>query len=88
MTEVRVGRDLKANLEVQEVDSPVEEDSRRESSIRFLPPRDPEYWVKLRTKIMQTSLFCITCCLPFSCLPRCALVWGMVVRGFARRDLC
>ena len=50
-TEVRVGQDLKANLEVQEVDSPVEEDSRGESSIRVLPPRDPEYPVKLRTKI-------------------------------------
>ena len=30
---------------------------------------------------MQTALFCITCCLPFSCRPRCALVWGTVVRG-------
>ena len=30
---------------------------------------------------MQTALFGITCCLPFSCHPRCALVWGMVVRG-------
>ena len=37
---------------------------------------------------MQTALLRITCCLPFSCRPRCALVWGMVVRGFARRDLC
>ena len=37
---------------------------------------------------MQTALFCITCCLHFSCCPRCALVWRMVVRGFARRDLC
>ena len=31
VTEVRDGRDLRANLEVQEVDSPVEEDSRGES---------------------------------------------------------
>ena len=37
---------------------------------------------------MQTALFCITCCLHFSCCPRCALVWGTVVRGFACRDLC
>ena len=50
-TEVRVGQDLKANSEVQELDSPVEEDSRGESSIRVLPPRDPEYRVKLKTKI-------------------------------------
>ena len=51
VTEVRDGQDLKANSEVQEVDSPIEEDSRGESSIRVLPPRDPEYWVKLKTKI-------------------------------------
>ena len=37
---------------------------------------------------MQTALFCITRCLHFSCRPRCALVWGTVVRGFARWDLC
>ena len=37
---------------------------------------------------LQTALLCITCGLPFSCRPRCALVWGMVVRGFACRDLC
>ena len=33
----------------------------------------------------------IACCLHFvysCCRSRCALVWGMVVRGFARRDLC
>ena len=51
VTEVTVGQDLKANSEVQEVDSPIEEDSRGESSIRALPPRDPEYRVKLKTKI-------------------------------------
>ena len=50
-TEVRVGQNLKADSEVQEVDSPVEEDSRGESLIRVLPPRDPEYQVKLKTKI-------------------------------------
>ena len=51
VTEVRVGQDLKANSEVQEEDSPIEEDSRGESSIRALPPRDSEYRVKLKTKI-------------------------------------
>ena len=30
---------------------------------------------------MQTALFCITSCLPFSCRPRRALVWGTIVRG-------
>ena len=38
------------------------------------------YWFSPLT--MQTALFCITCCLPSSCHLRCALVWGMVVRGF------
>ena len=51
VTEVRVGRDLKADSEVQEVDSPIEEDSRGESLIRVPPPRDPEYRVKLKKKI-------------------------------------
>ena len=51
VTEVRDGRDLRANLGVQEVDSPIEEDSRGESSIRVLPPRDPKYLVKRKTKI-------------------------------------
>ena len=37
---------------------------------------------------IQTSLFCITRCLHFSCRLRCALVWGMVVRGFVHWDLC
>ena len=51
MTEVRVGQDLKANSEVQEVDSPIEEDSKGECLIRVLPPKDPEYRIKLKTKI-------------------------------------
>ena len=50
-TEVRVGQDLRADSEAEEVDSPVEEDSREESLTRVLPPRDPEYLVKLKIKI-------------------------------------
>ena len=50
-TEVRVGQDLRADSEVEEVDSPVEEDSREESSTRALPPRDPKDLVKLKIKI-------------------------------------
>ena len=38
--------------------------------------------------IMQTALLYITYCLPLSCRPRCALLRGMFVRGFAHRDLC
>ena len=38
--------------------------------------------------VNANSFFSVTCCLPFSCHLRCALVWGMVVRGFAHRDLC
>ena len=37
---------------------------------------------------VQTAFCRFSHCLHFSCRPRCALVWGMVVRGFARRDLC
>ena len=36
-------------------------------------------------------LFAVNCCLPvflYSSCPKRALVWGTVVRGFARRDLC
>ena len=39
----------------------------------------------------NSFFFFLTCCLHFvysCCRLRCALVWGMVVRGFARRDLC
>ena len=59
VTEVRDGRDLRANSEVQEVDSPVEEGFRGESSIRVLPPRDPEYRVKRKTKI-KTDVIIVT----------------------------
>ena len=36
------------------------------------------------------SFFFFLCKMLFagSLVPRCALVWGMVVRGFARQDLC
>ena len=37
--------------------------------------------------ILQTALLYITSRLPLSC-PRCALLRGMFVRGFAHRDLC
>ena len=58
-TEVRDGRDSRANSEVQEVDSPVEEGSRGESSIRVLPPRDLEYRVKRKTKT-RTDVIIVT----------------------------
>ena len=51
--EVRNGPDLKADLEVGEVDSPTEEDSREESLTKALPQKDPEYLAKpkIKTKI-------------------------------------
>ena len=51
--EVRNGPDLKVDLEVEEVDSPIEEGSREESLTKALPPKDPEYLarLKIRTKI-------------------------------------
>ena len=58
-TEVRDGRGSRANSEVQEVDSPVEEGSRGESSIRVLPPRDPECQVKRKTKT-KTDVIIVT----------------------------
>ena len=58
-TEVRDGRGSRANSEVQEVDSPVEEGSRGESSIRVLPPRDPECRVKRKTKT-KTDVIIVT----------------------------
>ena len=48
--EVRDGPDLRVDLEVEEVDSPTGEDSREESLTKVLPPRDPEYLVKLKIK--------------------------------------
>ena len=55
-TEVRVGQDLRAD---SEVDSPIEEDSREESSTRVLPPRNPEYLVKLKIKIKIDAIIVI-----------------------------
>ena len=51
--EVRDGPDLEVDLEVEEVDSPIEEDSREESLTKALPPKDPEYLAKpkIKTKI-------------------------------------
>ena len=50
MIEVRDGPDLRADSEVEEVDSPIGEDSREESLTKVLPPRDPKYLVKLKIK--------------------------------------
>ena len=57
--EVRVGQDLKADSEVEGVDSLVEEDSREESLTRVLPLRDPEYLVKLKIKIKTDATIVI-----------------------------
>ena len=53
MIEVRDGPDLEVDLEVEEVDSPIEEDSRERSLTKALPPKDPKYLAKprIRTKI-------------------------------------
>ena len=56
---VRVGRDLKVDSEVEEVDSPIEEDSREESLTRVPPLRDPEYLVKLKIKIKTDAIIVI-----------------------------
>ena len=42
--EVRDGPDLEVDLEVEEVDSPVEEDSRERSLTKALPPKDLSIW--------------------------------------------
>ena len=57
--EVRVGQDLKVDSEVEEVDSPVEEDSREESLTRVPPLRDPEYLAKLKIKIKTDAIIVI-----------------------------
>ena len=57
--EVRDGPDLKVDLEVEEVDSPTEEDSREESLTKVLPPKDPEYLAKLRIKIKIDAIIAI-----------------------------
>ena len=58
--EVRDGPDLRADLEVEEVDSPTGEDSREESLTKVLPPRDPEYLVKLKTKTKIDAIIVIS----------------------------
>ena len=47
---LRDGPDLRVDLEVEEVDSPTEEDSREESLTKVPPPKDPKYPAKLRIK--------------------------------------
>ena len=58
--EVRDGPDLKVDLEVEEVDSPVEEDSREESLTKALPPKDPEYLARLKTKTKIDAIIAIS----------------------------
>ena len=57
--EVRVGQDLKVDSEVEEVDSPVEEDSREESLTIVPPLRDSEYLAKLKIKIKTDAIIVI-----------------------------
>ena len=57
--EVRVGQDLKVDSEVEEVDSPIEEDSREESLTRVPPLRDPKYLAKLKIKIKTDAIIVI-----------------------------
>ena len=59
MIEVRVGQDLKVDSEVEEVDSPIEEDSREESLTRVPRLRDPEYLAKLKIKIKTDAIIVI-----------------------------
>ena len=54
--EVRVGRGLKVDLEVEEVDFPVGEDSREESLTRVPPLRGLEYLAKLKIKIKTDAI--------------------------------
>ena len=56
---MRVGQDLKVDSEVEEVDSPIEEDSREESLTRVPPLRDPKYLVKLKIKIKTDAIIVI-----------------------------
>ena len=58
--EVRDGPDLRVDLEVEEVDSPTEEDSREESLTKVLPPRDPEYLVKPKIKTRIDAIIVIS----------------------------
>ena len=58
--EVRDGPDLRVDLEVGEVDSPAEEDSREESLTKVLPAKDPEYLAKLRIKTRIDAIIAIS----------------------------
>ena len=87
--EVRDGPDLKVDLEVEEVDSPAEEDSREESLTKVLPPKDPKYLANARIFSLVSAVSGpftsrLAVCISFSWFSRsevCAFVWGMVVRG-------
>ena len=57
--EVRVGQNLKVDSEVEEVYSPIEEDSREESLTRVPPLRDPKYLAKLKIKIKTDATIVI-----------------------------
>ena len=57
---VRDGPDLRADSEVEEVDSPAGEDSREESLTKVLPPRDPGYLVKLKIKTKIDAIIVIS----------------------------
>ena len=56
---VRDGPDLKVDLEVEEVDSPIEEDFREESLTKALPPKDPECLAKQKIKIRIDAIIVI-----------------------------
>ena len=58
--EVRDGPDLRQDLEVEEVDSAAEEDSRDESLTKVLPPKDPMYLAKLRIEIKIDTIIAIS----------------------------
>ena len=58
--EVRDSPDIRVDLEVEEVDSPAEEDCREESLTKVLPPRDPEYLVKLKIKTKIDAIIVIS----------------------------
>ena len=57
---VRDGPDLKVDLEVEEVDSPIEEDFREESLTKALPPKDPEYLARLKIKTKTDAIIAIS----------------------------
>ena len=59
VTEVKDGPDQKVDSEVEEEDSPVEEDSREGSSIKAPLQRDPVYPAKLKTKTRTDVIIAI-----------------------------